>query len=252
MLARRDRLSLIEPDWAVPSRVHALVSTRSGGVSARPFDSLNLAFHVGDDRERVQRNRRALADIAGVRDIVWLDQEHGRRVLAAMPDAAAGPPVTADASWTAHVGVALAILVADCVPLLLAAEDGSVVAAAHCGWRGTVAGVVETCLDALPLPARHLAAWVGPGICGRCYQVGGDVRQALDASERAVVLTADETADQGMKWRMDLPALVAYRLRRAGVERIVPSSLCPRCDGRFFSYRRDGRTGRFAAMIWLE
>lgn len=244
--------TLIEPEWPVPGRVRALVTTRAGGVSEPPYESFNLAFHVGDAAERVQRNRRRLLAAAGVDNVQWLDQEHGRRVLAASSFTAAGGPITADASWTAAPDLGLAVLVADCVPLLLANVDGSLVAAVHCGWRGTVAGIVEATLDALPESPSRLVAWLGPGVCGDCYEVGSDVRDALRADERKGVLVKQGSANGGArKWRMDLPALIASRLRRAGVERIVASLLCTICDRRFYSYRRDGHTGRFAALIWL-
>lgn len=243
---------MIEPRWPVPERVRALVSTRAGGVSEPPYESSNLAFHVGDRPARVRRNRHRLLTSAGIERVQWLDQEHGRRVLAASFVTAASGPITADASWTGAPGLGLAVLVADCVPLLLANDDASVVAVVHCGWRGTVGGIVETTLAALPEAPARLVAWLGPGICAACYEVGTDVRDALRADERRTVLAPQRPSRRGgPKWRLDLPALVAGRLRAAGVRRIVPSSLCTMCDSRFYSYRRDRRTGRFAALIWL-
>ncbi|MDE0191057.1 MAG: peptidoglycan editing factor PgeF [Gammaproteobacteria bacterium] len=244
--------TIVEPDWPVPGRVRALVTTRAGGVSEPPYESFNLGLHVGDAAERVYRNRRRLLAMTGVDTVQWLDQEHGRRVLAASSHTVANGPLTADASWTAERDLGLAVLVADCVPVLLANVDASLVAVAHCGWRGTVAGVVEATVDALPESPGRLVAWLGPGVCGDCYEVGSDVRDALGADEREGVLVAQESACGDVrKWRMDLPALIVSRLWRCGVERIVPSSLCTICDKRFYSYRRDGHTGRFAALIWL-
>lgn len=241
---------LIEPDWRAPPNVRALVTTRHGGLSERPFDSFNLAYHVGDAPDLVQHNRGRLRCITGIEEVQWLDQEHGRRVVAATPATASGPPVAADASWTGTSNVALAVLVADCVPLLLAASDGSVVAAVHCGWRGTVSGVVEAAVEALPISPDRVQAWLGPGICQRCYQVGEVVHDALDTRERALALAVDEESGCQHRWRMDLPALVAHRLRNCGVWRVSPSALCTVCDDRFYSYRRDGLTGRMAALIW--
>ncbi|MDE0660625.1 MAG: peptidoglycan editing factor PgeF [Gammaproteobacteria bacterium] len=235
----------------MPNRVRALVTTRAGGVSEPPYESFNLAFHVGDAAERVKRNRRRLLDQAGIEVVQWLDQEHGQRVLAASSGTAAGGPITADASWTTAGDLGLAVLVADCVPLLLADEDASLVAVAHCGWRGTVAGVVEATLDALPSAPGQLIAWLGPGVCRDCYEVGPEVRDALDGDERAVLDEQRRRCGEERKWLMDLPALIVARLRRSGVGRIIPSSLCTMCDKRFYSYRREGRTGRFAALIWL-
>ena len=244
--------TLIEPDWPVPSRVRALVTTRAGGVSEPPYESFNLALHVGDTAARVRENRRRLLSAADVDKVQWLDQEHGRRVLAASPLTTVSGPFTADASWTAERDLGLAVLVADCVPLLLANVDASLVSVVHCGWRGTVAGVVEATLDALPESPSRLVAWLGPGVCGDCYEVGSDVRAALGADEHKEILVQQRAAcGDAPKWRMDLPALVTARLRRSGVERIVPSALCTMCDSRFYSYRRDGRTGRLAALIWL-
>ena len=241
---------LIEPEWPVPNRVRALVTTRSGGTSEPPYESFNLAFHVGDAAARVRRNRHRLLAAAGIGTVQWLDQEHGRRVLAARAATAEGP-VTADACWTAAPGLGLAVLVADCIPLLLAAVDGSTVAAVHCGWRGTVAGVIEATLRAMPVPPDRLVAWLGPGVCGGCYEVGTEVRDGLDGGEREAVLTARDRRCGVPRWQMDLPALVARRLRRSGLRTIIESSLCTKCDGRFYSYRREGRTGRCAALIWL-
>lgn len=244
--------TLIEPEWPVPGRVRALVTTRAGGVSEPPYESFNLAYHVGDAPDRVRRNRRRLLTVAGVDQVQWLDQEHGRCVLGASADTAAGGPITADASWTMSRDLGLAVLVADCVPLLLANEDATLVAVVHCGWRGTLAGVVEATLDALPETPGRLVAWLGPGVCGDCYEVGAEVRDAIDPDERQAVLVDEGPAcGEDRKWRMDLPALIVARLQRSGVHRIVPSSLCTICDKRFYSYRRDGCTGRFAALIWL-
>jgi len=237
---------LIEARWPVPERVRVVTTTRLGGVSEPPFDAFNLAHHVGDDPDRVRRNRHRLREATGLADIVWLDQQHGTRVVGAKSATAAGVGVTGDASWTSAEGLALAVLTADCVPLVVAAADASVVAVVHCGWRGTVAGVVEAALRAVPVSPGELAAWLGPGICQRCYQVGEEVRDALGDDERRDVLEEDGKA----KWRMDLPGLVAHRLRRTGVQRIVASGLCSHCDPRFYSYRRDGRTGRFATLVW--
>ena len=243
--------ALTEPEWPVPDRVRALVTTRAGGVSEPPYDSFNLAFHVGDEAARVHRNRHRLLTAAGIDRVQWLDQEHGRRVLSACAATASGEPITADASWTASQGLGLAVLVADCIPLLLTNQDGSLVAVVHCGWRGTVAGIVEATVDALPEAPDRLIAWLGPGVCGGCYEVGVDVRDALDIEERQAVLVEDGPGRGDPRWLMDLPALVETRLRRSGVRRTVASSLCTMCDRRFYSYRRDGRTGRFAALIWL-
>lgn len=244
MPADRPGNGLIRPAWGEASGVGALTTTRLGGHSDSPYDTFNLGLAVGDDPERVCRNRRLLLDLAGVGGIQWLDQEHGTAVLAATATTA-DAVVTADAAWTATEDLALAITTADCIPVLFAALDGTVVAAAHCGWRGTLDGVLEAIVEAVPAPAQRLSAWLGPGICGRCYEVDADIVDRLRPQERSCA-----TTPRGSKWLLDLPALIVHRLRRAGVGCIADSGLCTHCDARFYSYRRDNITGRLATLVW--
>ena len=231
----------LEPVWGAPARVRALCTTRRGGASIGPYAECNLGVHVGDDPQRVARNRRGLSAATGHGRIQWLDQVHGvdvRRIRRP------GPAVTADAAWTDAPGIVLAVGVADCVPALLCAADGSVAAVAHCGWRGAVGGIVEATVRALPVAAGALHVWLGPAICGRCYEVRRDVR------DRAGGGPAFRPAGAG-KWLFDLPEFVARRFEALGPREVVRSGLCSRCDDRFFSHRRDGVTGRNAAVVWL-
>lgn len=236
-------LPLLLPDWPAPPNVRAFVSTREGGVSAGAFASLNLGAHVGDDPAAVAENRRRFARAAGIAAPGWLSQVHGCDVVPA--NAAGGE--RADASWTAEAGLPCAVLTADCLPVLFAAVDGSCVAAAHAGWRGLAAGVLEATLATLPVPASRLMAWLGPAIGPDAFQVGDKVRTAFvgAAAEDAAAFKPD-----GQRWRADLFGLARARLRRAGVESIHGGGICTVSDAtRFFSHRRDGLSGRFATVI---
>ena len=233
---------ILEPLWSAPAGVRALCTTRRGGVSTGPYADWNLGRGVGDVPERVERNQRRLSLATGGHRIQWLDQVHGvgvHRVLEA------GPSVTADAAWTEAAGVALAVTVADCVPVVFCDASATIVGVAHCGWRGAVDGIVEATVAALPVAASALHVWLGPAICGRCYEVGWEV------GERAGGGAAFDPTGTGT-WLFDLPEYVAGRLQALGVREVARSGLCTRCDARFYSYRRDGVTGRVAAVVWLE
>lgn len=250
------RLPTLAPDWLAP--VGALVSTRGGGVSAPPWNSLNLGDHVGDLASAVAENRRRLAQAMGVAPI-WLEQVHGARVVRVGRARLGQPPARADAAWTDEPGVACAVLVADCLPVLFACGDGRAVAAAHAGWRGLTAGVLEATLEALCLGAGcapgEIQAWLGPCIGPDWFEVGADVRAAFGA-DRDDAATARHfrpraRPDGDPRWLADLAGLAADRLRQAGVGRVDAAGLCTASDAsRFFSYRRDGVTGRFAATVW--
>jgi len=237
----------IEPAWAAPRAVRALVTTRSGGVSAAPFDSLNLGLHVGDRMSDVTANRALLRAILPD-EPVWLEQVHGTSVV----DAAAcrgGPAPRADGVVTRERGVVCAIMMADCLPVLLASLDGAVVGIAHAGWRGLANGVIEATIARMGVAAAELAAWLGPAIGVAAYEVGPDVRDAFLAhsSEAAEAFVACA----GGKYLCDLQSLARQRLAGAGVHAVAGGDDCTFADPeRFFSYRRDGRTGRMAALVW--
>lgn len=236
----------IVPDWPAPANVHALVTTRGGGVSVGPYASLNLADHVGDDPAAVAENRRRLRALLPA-EPVWLDQVHGTRCVDA---AGVAPGSKADASFTRTPGVVCAVLTADCLPVLLCDEAGTVVAAAHAGWRGLAAGVLEATVAAMGVPGERLLAWLGPAIGPASFEVGGEVRDAFVAHDPAAE-TAFRARANG-KWLCDLTRLARLRLAALGVCRLTSADFDTCRDAeRFFSYRRDGATGRMASLIWI-
>ena len=256
---------LLRPDWAAPAGIVAAMSTRRGGVSQAPFDSLNLRppqlpGQALDEPAAVLENQRRFAAALGATPR-WLDQVHGAQVLrlhSSDPPPAALP--RADASLTTEPGLACAVLVADCLPLLMCSADGRAVAAAHAGWRGLAAGVVEQTLAALCRAAAcdpgDVLVWLGACIGPGRFEVGADVLQAFGvdpAAPSAPRFTAHARPDGAARWLADLPGLARDRLQRAGVRRITGGHWCTVDDGsRFFSYRRDGRTGRMAAAIAIR
>jgi hypothetical protein len=235
------------------------VTTRRGGVSRPPRDSLNLGLHTGDEEADVLANRAALERLAGAR-LAWLEQVHGREVADAAQALEAGSPPRADASVTSEPGVACIVMVADCLPVLFCDTRGRAVGAAHAGWRGLCAGVLEQTAQAV---ARHagegavVQAWLGPAIGPAAFEVGRDVFDTFVdsalADERdatAAAFVAHRTAPQ--KYFADLHALARLRLRRAGVTLVSGVQACTVADSaRFYSYRREHTTGRFAALVWL-
>jgi YfiH family protein len=237
----------LRPRWPAPAGVCAAMTTRAGGVSAGAFASFNLAMHVGDDPAAVAENRRRLREaLALPAEPAWLEQVHGPRV-AVLPGFAGGP---ADAAVTFTPGSVCAVLVADCLPVFLASRDGDRVAIAHAGWRGLAAGVVEATVAALGGEPGRLVAWLGPAIGPRAFEVGGEVREAFLAGDDG----ADGAFTRGRegRWLGDLPALARRRLEAAGVDAVTGGELCTHSDrARFYSYRRDGATGRMAALAWL-
>lgn len=241
-------IEFIEPDWPAPASVRAAVTTRMGGVSAGRYATLNLATHVGDDPGAVAENRRRLrAALALPAEPAWLTQLHGRDV-AMLP----GPlPASADAAVTFDRGTVCAVLVADCLPVLLAGRRGDRVGIAHAGWRGLAAGVIEATVAALTTKPHELFAWLGPCIGPQAFEVGPEVREAFVARNTAAA--QDFRAGRAGKFLADLPSLARRRLEACGVSEIHGGGLCTHADpARFFSYRRDGETGRMAALIWLE
>jgi YfiH family protein len=238
---------LLRPDWLLPPGVHASFTLRSGGHSAAPCDSLNLGLHVGDDPVAVAANRDRVAATLGLPAApAWLEQVHGTSVA----DLDAGPPAgPADCAVTRRAGQVLAIMVADCLPVLFASEDGHVLGAAHAGWRGLAAGVLEATLAAMAVPAGQVRAWLGPAIGPDHFEVGDEVRAAFLARD-AGAEAAFRPNDRG-RWQCDLHALARRRLAAAGVNAVAASGLCTYAAAdRCFSFRRDGRTGRMAALLW--
>jgi hypothetical protein len=241
-------LDVLVPQWPVAPRVRAAVTTRGGGTSGGPFASLNLAGHVGDDPQAVAKNRGLLRAVLRLpAEPLWLEQVHGTAV--ARFDAAGVP--RADAAVATQPGQVCVVMVADCLPVLLAAADGSAVAVAHAGWRGLAAGVIERTVEAMPLPPAGLVAWLGPCIGPDAFEVGGEVREAFLARDPAAARRF--APNPRGRWWADLEGLARDRLATAGVAGVHGGGLCTYRDaGRFFSFRRDGTTGRLAALVWLE
>ena len=254
-----NRAPVVSAGWPAPPGVHAFTTLRHGaGCSAAPFDTFNLGNRYaadGDDPATVARNRAQLVELAGLPSVPhWLKQVHGTDVLRvdAPADPDADEPV-ADALVTTTPGVVLAILTADCLPVVFAAKDGSEIAAAHAGWPGLSKGMLETALDAMTTPAAEVMAWIGPAAGPRRYEVGKDVFDvfvAHDADAEACFVPTREN-----HWLADLPALARRRLVAHGVTPadIHGGDLCTISEpARFFSHRRDGRSGRIATLAWMQ
>jgi YfiH family protein len=239
----------IIPRWPAPQRVHAVSTTRHGGISRPPYGTLNLAAHVGDDDGAVTANREHLRQALRLPAMpAWLQQVHGVQVVDA---AGVTAPVAADAAYALEPGVICAVLTADCLPVLLCDRGGQAVAAAHAGWRGLAAGVIEQTIDTLPLPGGELMAWLGPAISAESYVVGEEVRETFVSHDPAADAAFRPAAGGG--WHADLYRLARQRLRRHGVTAVHGGEFCTCKDPeRFYSYRRDGVTGRMASLIWLQ
>lgn len=246
---------LIVPDWPAPAGVRAAFTLRSRGGSRPPFDSFNIAAHVGDEPRAVEENRARLRErLELAAEPAWLTQVHGRRVAnldaaAALNSEGSRGSLEADAAVTRTAGRICAIQVADCMPVLFAAADGSAIGAAHAGWRGLAGGVLEATVRAMNTPSGELLAWLGPAIGQAHFEVGEEVRAAFveaDAGASAAFL-----ANERGRWQCDLYALARRKLAALGVTSVHGGCWCTYADaGRFYSYRRDGRCGRMAALIW--
>lgn len=240
--------TLILPDWPLPQGVQACSTTRRGGVSLPPYDSLNLGMHVGDRPQSVQQNRECLVSAAGLPQMPhWLEQVHGTRVVRL--DGQTPADLQADAAYTRVPGQVCAVMTADCLPVLFCSRRGDEVAAAHAGWRGLCNGVLEQALAEFQAAPGDISAWLGPAIGPRRFEVGAEVRAAF--------IAADPDAEQaftpyGEKFLADIYLLARQRLQRAGVSAIYGGDRCTVSEkSDFFSYRRDGVTGRLASLIWL-
>lgn len=248
---------LLLPDWPAPASVHAVVTTRAGGVSPAPWDSLNLGTHVGDDPLHVRENRArlqsALTSLAPAQAPQWLNQVHGTRVVEAEPDERrrTGFLPDADAVTTTLRRLPCVVMTADCLPVFLCDRAGTRVAVAHAGWRGLCEGVLEASVAAFPEPAQVLA-WLGPAIGPDAFEVGGEVREAFLARQSGAAAHFRPGPNPG-RFLADIYGLARLRLAAAGVTDVSGGGLCTFSDReRFFSYRRDGQTGRLASVIWLD
>ena len=239
----------IVPDWPAPARVRALSTTRLGGASAGPYRALNLGDHVGDDPQQVRVNRERLQRDAGVpTEPCWLQQVHGIDVVDA---ADAEPGSRADGSFTTERNKVCVVLTADCLPILLCDRRGTTVAALHAGWRGLAAGIVEAGIARLGVPGASLLAWLGPAIGPTAFEVGDDVRDAFVGADAGAA--GAFTRNPRARWLADLYRLARRRLEHHGVGAIYGGDYCTHTQADlFYSYRRDGMTGRMASLIWLE
>jgi YfiH family protein len=238
----------ILPDWPAPKNVRAAVTTRAGGVSHAPYDTFNLATHAGDDPAAVSENRARLRTaLALPAEPVWLKQVHGVAVVDAVRE---GAEPEADGAFAAQPGAVCAVLTADCLPVFLCNRAGTKVAALHAGWRGLAGGVIEAGVKAMGVQGSELLAWLGPAIGPASFEVGPEVR-AVFMQHDAQAAQAFRAARAG-KFLADIYLLARLRLQRLGVTAVYGGRFCTVTEcTRFFSYRRDGVTGRMASLIWL-
>ena len=254
-------LDWITPDWPAPANVKALVTTRSGGVSRSPWDSMNLATHVGDSTESVQTNRNRLQHqlslhCGAASPVQWLNQVHGTEVIqAAAADLAGSAPVDADAIFTGQLGLPIAVLTADCLPVFFCDQQGTQVAIAHAGWRGLSAGVLEKTVASFSCQPADLLAWFGPAIGSSQFEVGEEVRhQLIEQAGPAVDCKPffNSVSHKPGYWLADLYGIARAKLNAVGIINITGSQFCTvEQSQQFFSYRRDGQTGRMASVILL-
>jgi len=235
-------------DWPAPAGVRTWQTTRPGGVSSGNYSSMNLAFHVGDHPEPVVTNRGLLRSSIGLpEEPCWLEQVHGRRILNLDQDEMAA----ADGAVTSKIGRVLVVMTADCLPVLLAANDGRQIGVAHAGWRGLVGGVVQAAVGAFGCEPTEILAWLGPAIGPDAFEVGAEVRDAFISTDAG---SADWFARNARgRWQADLVGLARRALNQAGVTQIFGQPACTLSDPeRYFSHRREAPCGRMASLIWRE
>lgn len=240
----------LQAEWPAPRNVHTASTLRTGGISAPPFDTLNLGAHVGDAPESVRANRQRLREaLALPAEPCWLNQVHGTAVIEA---GQWSTPPTADACIARNPNQVCAVMTADCLPVLFCSRDGDRVAAAHAGWRGLAGGVLESTVSSLGLPGSQLMAWLGPAIGPNAFEVGDEVRIAF-TSKDAAAAQAFQPSHRHSHWLADLYLLARQDLARLGVHAVYGGGWCTHDDERrFFSYRRAGQCGRMASLIWMD
>jgi len=238
----------IQPDWPAPENIKACCTTRNAGVSEASYASFNLATHVNDDPQHVLKNRSILKQSLNLpAEPVWLEQVHGVGVL----DADNYSSNQVDAAFSSHINQVCVVMTADCLPVLICNRQGTKVAAAHAGWRGLQAGVIEHTIDALQEEPANCLLWLGPAIGARAFEVGDEVREAF-VNEISVTAEAF-VANRAGHWLADIYQLACFCLQKKGVNEIYGGGLCTYTDAsRFYSYRRDNHTGRMASLIWRE
>ncbi len=250
-------MQIITPNWLVSKRVNSLTTTRNGGVSSSPFDSFNLATHVEDSLEKVLENRQHLVETLDLQSSpFWLNQQHTTRMVKAS-DFSVGDVPVADAAWTDESNQPIVVMTADCLPILVTNKAETFVAAIHAGWKGLLDGIVSQSLRQLPDEPENLKVWIGPAISQKNFEVGKEV---LTQFTEHYCLLANSVAyfkpikldNLSGKYWADLPGLVEAELKLFGVNLVTQSGLCSFDDeARFYSYRREGKTGRMASLIWL-
>ena len=239
-------LEFISPSWPAPANVKCLSTTRTGGASIAPYDAFNLGVHVGDDIHYVKQNRQILSDVLPS-EPMWLNQVHGIEVV---HGSSYHGVCDADASFATDANQVCAVMTADCLPVLFCNRQGTQIAAAHAGWRGLLDGVLENTVSLFDDPAEVMA-WLGPAIGPGAFEVGQEVKDGFCAKNAATEVCFKPSLNPG-KWLADLYSLARLRLAAVGVNQIYGGDACTYSDqARFFSYRRDGVTGRMASCIWL-
>lgn len=248
MASQRNKLSWIPAAWNVPSWIKAGVTTRHGGRSAPPFNALNLATHVGDDPDTVRWNRKYVTHLLKLSsEPVWLNQVHGNRIICAEKM----DSNTADGIYTDTVGLVCTVMTADCVPVLLCNQAGTRVAAVHIGWKGFCSNIIRNAIKLYNDDLSDLSVWIGPHISKDHYEVGDDVWKSC--------LDVDRTLDKAFskntrgRWQADLEWIVRHTFRMYGIINITSSDGCTYAEtDTYYSFRRDGQTGRMASMIWID
>lgn len=245
----RKALEFITPDWTMPDHIQAYTTTRKGGISSTPYDSLNLANHVNDAAENVEKNRKTLATALKLpTSPLWLQQTHSTEVINSQ-DWYEG--IEADAIYCNQINHICAIMTADCLPLLLSNESGTEVAAIHAGWRGLADGIIEKTIAQFDDAAEHIYAWLGPAIGPEKFEVGQDVYETFLSHDPMAEVAFQATDDS--HFLADIYQLARLRLRQHGISRLSGGHYCTMTDAsRFFSYRRDGETGRMVSLIWIS
>lgn len=242
-------MNLIFAEWPAPANIRALTTTRDGGVSEAPFDSLNLGLHVNDLPEHVLENRLLLQQhLALAHEPVWLNQTHSARCIDVDHDGSRD----GDAAVTRDAQKTLAILTADCLPVVFCTIDGSVLGAAHAGWRGLAGGVLENTVAMMKAPATEILAWIGPRICGRCYETGQSVRETFEA-RYPFSASAFTPSYRAGHCHANLAAITEGILKNLGIQDVFQSNMCTyECKNSLFSYRRSAQTGRIATLIGFQ
>ena len=248
-MKKQPKVKVITPDWPAPASVRAFTTTRMGGSSLSPYESLNMALHVGDNRNHVERNRYTLKQHLELpAEPHWLKQEHGTRLLNLDQLVTDGE---ADGSFTGSTDKICAVMTADCLPVLMCSSIGDKVAALHAGWRGLAAGIIEKGVKAMAVESVHILVWLGPAIGPENYEVGSDVFQAF--TNRNPLANVAFTPSREGHWRVNLYQLARLEFADLGVRQIYGGNYCTFTDEvHFYSFRRDRTTGRMASLIWLQ